>query len=186
MAEHAEKNTGVVGEINNVRGGDFIFQDPFEAIQNFTDAHFDQASQMAQWESQKPLGLQVIFQLQPGKQQDVSFTQIHMALKLVLAKLIGDDAEIKEFTDVGDGCVLVTSWTKGHVILLWDGRNHVDINLFTYDEDFSFMELFEHYFVKESLMERTLRDIQPRGTGRVVSFAKDLKDGAKPRWSPKA
>ena len=71
------------------------------------------------------------------------------------------------------------------MILLGDGRDHVDINLFTYKEDFEFAETFEKSFVEESTMERTLRDMQPRGTGRVVSFAKDLKGGAKPRWSPK-
>ena len=32
---------------------------------------------------------------------------------------------------VGDGAVLVSVFTDGSIILVWDGRQHVDINLFS-------------------------------------------------------
>jgi hypothetical protein len=186
-AEQVEKKTGLVAEINNVRGGDFDFQDTFVAKQKFTDSDFDQTSPREQWESQKPLGLQTLFQLGATNEQKpaLSSGKIKTALKVVLVRLLEQENNVgvEEFTDVGDGCVLVALWSQGHVIVLWDGRDHVDINLFTYKEDFELSSQFEKLFIEElPVLSLALRDVQPRGIGHVVNFAKDLTGAFRPRW----
>ena len=42
--------------------------------------------------------------------------------------------EVHEFAKVGDGLVLVlvTLWTGGSVVVLLDGKKHLDVNIFTH------------------------------------------------------
>merc|ERR1712161_146328 len=85
---------------------------------------------------------------------------------------------IKSFDKVGDGCLLVACWSGGNVIL-WDGRQHIDINLFTYAEDFDTSKKFEGIFTSYiPKLTTKLRDEQPRGTGRVVNFLGDIEHEA--------
>jgi hypothetical protein len=90
---------------------------------------------------------------------------------------------MEKFSGIGDGAVVVALWPQGNVVILWDGRDHVDLNGLIYKEDFKFVRDFEKAFLKEVPgMERTLRDTQPRGINRVVNFAKDLSKGFTPAW----
>ena len=75
-------------------------------------------------------------------------------------------------------------FSKGNVIVLWDGRGHVDLNLFLYDEDDQFAKAFEKALTFElKVVQLALKDEQPRGIGRVVNFYGDLQDfNEKPRW----
>jgi hypothetical protein len=78
-------------------------------------------------------------------------------------------------------------WSGGNILVVWDGRSHVDVNLFTHQVDnIAFAEYFESHFSESHFSEqtaltRTLRDEQPRGIGRVVSFAKDITP--LPHWA---
>ena len=65
-------------------------------------------------------------------------TKIKAALENTLKAVNSKDspsgaASIHDFSSMGDGCVLISIWSRGSVIIFWDGRNHVDINL-TIDE----------------------------------------------------
>ena len=187
FVEKVEKKTKLLAEISNVRGGDFLMQEPFIADKIYLDSDFDQATQLKQWESQKPLALQVMIQLGPSdkRKKPLSTGEIQSALMAVLIKMVKDDGrvDVKKFTPVGDGCVLVALWNEGHVIVLWDGRDHIDISLFLYKEDMEYTRSFEGHFIQEvSGYKLNLRDVFPRGTGRVVNFAKDLAENPKPRW----
>ena len=189
FVEAVEKKAKVTGQVDNVRGGDFDYQDPFIPDQVFVDADFDQVNNLKQWESQTPLGYQVLSQLviekgKPGE-RILSSSKLKSALKGVLARTLDDGpmVAVKEFTEVGEGVVLVAHFSKGNVVILWDGRDHVDVNLYLHDEDERFAGTFEKAFGHElKIVKLALKDEQPRGTGRVVNFAGDLEDGEKPRW----
>jgi spermidine synthase len=187
-ADRMEQKTGLIAEIDNVRGGDFVYQDPFEPDQVFTFDDFDHTSQREQWTTQKPLALQVVFQVvkAANKKQDISATFLKTALETTLSTVVKHDKNdvwMEKFADVGDGAVVVAVWPRGNVVILWDGRDHVDLNLLIYKEDFKFIRDFEKTFLKEVPgMERALRDTQPRGVNRVVNFEKDLSKGFTPAW----
>jgi hypothetical protein len=67
---------------------------------------------------------------------------------------------------------------------LWDGRSHIDINLFTYVEDVNLVDVFVDSFLELIPAYTTiLRDEQPRGSGRVVSYRRDLDDVQVPHWT---
>jgi hypothetical protein len=64
-------------------------------------------------------------------------------IKIVWDKTLGSldlahgsmgNVEINEFDDVGEGCLLIGIRQEGVALLSWDGKDHVDLNLFTYDE----------------------------------------------------
>jgi hypothetical protein len=94
------------------------------------------------------------------------------------------EAELKEYKTPGDGLVLSAFWHAGNVVVLYDGRKHVDINLFTYEQDIDIADEFEMHFQKQIfLLGRGLRDEQPRGIGRVVNFDDDIPEGLTPLWA---
>lgn len=77
---------------------------------------------------------------------------------------------------VGKGCVISASWSTGNAVLLWNGIDRVDINLFTYSQDADLHTNFEEEFEAESRQPLTVlsRDEQPRGVGRVVNFQSEI------------
>ena len=175
-----EESTSFQADIESVRGGELQFQEHFNPPQIFSDKEFDNGDATKQWQSQKPLGYQNIFQLQ-GKVQNC--TQIVGAVGLVLPKLKIDDAIDKELAiSDGDGCLVTSRWSGGHAVILWDGREHVDINLYLQKEDPTFARDFSSFFGVQLTMDVVLRDTQPRGPGRVVSFQKDIDEMQEPLW----
>jgi hypothetical protein len=92
---------------------------------------------------------------------------------------------IHEYCDIGDGCVFVAFWSGGSAICVWDGRMHVDVNLFTYKEDVGPVDHFQKQLSQQiPFLQLTLRDEQPRGFGRVVNFSRDIQHiGDMPHWA---
>jgi len=82
----------------------------------------------------------------------------------------------EEFENIGDGCVVVCFWSGGSLIILWDDKVDVTVNLFTYGEDIEIGDIFELNISEILELSTKLRDEQPRGTGRVVSCKRDLLD----------
>jgi hypothetical protein len=73
-------------------------------------------------------------------------------------------------------------------MILWDGRSHVDINLFTYTENIRANNKFLVAFKKElPELKTVLRDEQPRGFGRVVTYMSEIEEmkGKLPVWAKK-
>jgi len=97
--------------------------------------------------------------------------------------------EFHEFNELADGTVFFFIWHGGSILVLWDGRKHVDVNLFTYNEDEEIHKEFTNNFRKPiPFMKTILHDPQPRGVGRVVNFKDDLFDDDSeniivPHWS---
>jgi len=91
--------------------------------------------------------------------------------------------EIEEFENVGDGCMFVAFWSGGSVVVVWDGRKHIDLNLFTYDENNRVATHFSRIFKLSMRMKTVLHDEQPRGYGDVVNFLSDIEPRGDPHWA---
>jgi hypothetical protein len=150
----------------------------------FTHSDYDNTDAMQQWNDQRPLGLHTVFQLETMDKRTppLSKEKLEAALKDAFksAKIL--DLVLDSSTVIADGCVVFAHWTSNHggnVILLWDGRIHVDLNLFTYQPAGG--EVFADKIESATLetlsdfdFDRVLRDEQPRGTGRSVLYPTPL------------
>ena len=104
--------------------------------------------------------------------------------KTAIPGLVLSENTIQEYYGgIGDGCVLMATWSGGSIVVLWDGRNHIDVNFFTYEENVKQADAFEANFRTSKYLSTMLRDEQPRGVGRVVSYFSDLKGEAEPHWA---
>ncbi len=186
-----EESIGLKSAVQIVNGGQWYFQEDFVATQHFVPDDFDQVPSLRQWRSQKPQGHQVIVQMEPVRvsgNSKISTSMIRQTLTTALSRsFISENHEmtdIDEFSDLGEGIVLTTSWSEGSIVVLWDGRNHVDINIFAFEGYEEECKNFEKNIVRGmSSLKVVLRDEQPRGTGQVVSFIKDLQGNAMPHWA---
>jgi len=177
-------------EIQDITGGLWVFQDNFKPSQFFRPEEFNLTSSFDQLSSQNPLGYQVIFQMESNNMDLSSFliqNALKSTLKIISPLLIpyGEFAKVKLFTNIGDGCLIICFWSKGSIIVLWDGKFHVDINFFLFEESVQNANFFIRNFNNKlpSLSIR-LRDEQPRGNGRVVNLLKDINNSnVKPYWS---
>jgi len=183
-----EKEAGIVSDIRTVTGGLPHFDHDFIPKPFYKPSDYDQSLPAEQWSSQKPLEHQTIFQLE-GEEVPISTSLIMDGITktLTLADTIdcpSSKAEIEVFSDVGDGCVVVAFWSGGKAVVVWDGRNHIDINLSILAESNEFAAKFDQHFMKQLpfKMKTVLRDIQSRGYGRVVSYLHDTNSGHHPHW----
>ena len=193
-----DEKSGISIEVKVVDGGKFVYQeDPFQPTHHFLPDDYDQTSPLKQWTSQKPLGHQIIFQMEYTPSKSKSFTSspdvlttdiVRKNLEIAISKtgipeLELSDEIIKVYTGIGDGCVLTTTWSGGSVVVLWDGRTHIDLNLFTYEQNTKLANAFESNFRSSKKLVTMLRDEQPRGIGRVLSYFSDLEEGLEPHWA---
>jgi spermidine synthase len=171
--------TGAKIELRWIHGGLFNFIDDFKT-REFKHEDYDSKPGKDQFASQVPLGSQYIYQLQPKEDNEevVTLKMIKIAEYLELAfKIIGiDQLTTKQFSGVGDGGVLVAVSSQANAVVLWDGREHIDINLFMREESNSKAKNFITGFVSytRNQMVVSLRDDQPRGIGGVVNFPSDM------------
>ena len=199
-----EDRIDVMASIESIRGGEFRYDEDIEPTHIFHHEDYDLSSQLEQWQKQRQLGHQTVLQYEyevNGTHKSLSCSSIAESSKAILGRVrveISATLAVKEVSVTGDGCVVFGSWQRfgkksqtpggsgGNFVILWDGRNHVDANVFTYAEDEDFILKFEKFFGQRfSGMKRTLRDTQPRGTGRIVSFASDVTSiGSNPHWHP--
>jgi hypothetical protein len=181
--EFNKKAMDVSVELRTIHGGLFHFEEEFEPTK-FLQSDYDNEPGEKQYEQQEPLGRQNIFQLEPAegvKDVKLSSEKLSGVLEQSLDHIKFEVTSYHHVTDVGDGAVIAYFCKEGSLIAVWDGRQHVDINFFTFEESPGLPETFMGgflHFVKEveSKMHIPLRDDQPRGIGRVVNFPSDLVD----------
>ena len=143
---------------------------------SFQPEDYDCRPNELQMQEQRPIGRQTIFQFE--KLEDVE-TPTAQELREVLATVLNSRGILgfpELWSDVGDGVVIMSAFSQGNVVLVWDGSNHVDINLFSWDERRELADGFLRDFLDtiQNRMAPTLRDDQPRGFGRVVNFQSDI------------
>lgn len=195
-----EQKTGMTWMLHQLLGGQYEYEHDWKASHYFLPADYDQRSPFEQWKSQRPLGYQTVFQFE-SIDDDVVVTYDAIKAALIGA-LSGLDSKIfvneakgvaeAELTElgqgvIGNGALLVASWSGGNCALLWDGRGHVDLNLFTFEESPKFAKAVAFAFKAgfgKAIFNVALQDIQPRGDGRVVNLKSDINDvGKVPHWA---
>jgi len=117
----------------------------------------------------------------------ISASQVESAVKSALKLTIDaeyDSAEISVVDGLGDGTVIVALWQSGSLTVTWDGRLHIDLNIYTYNESEKNHIYLQKFFMAEIPQLKTvLHDQQPRGYGRVVNFASDIAEYSTPHWA---
>jgi hypothetical protein len=188
--EHKIKNrlVGRHGEINfelgRIHGAQWNFRENLEP-REFSHDDYDGQPGKVQFSQQKPLGRETMFQLirnpiiNKGLVTMPSLEALGLKLGSCLSKLGFTNTKSMTFDSVGDGGLIVSVSNEGSALLTWDGRDHVDINLFGVgfraggeEQADSFISSFVDS-VEEHLVV-ALRDDYPRGIGRVVNFPSDL------------
>jgi len=111
----------------------------------------------------------------------LSISKVESALTTTLSSIDSlsgvSHAEVHSFDDMGDGCLLVALWSGGTVSILWDGKLHVDLNFFTFEDNEAAHTEFQIKFNRQvPSLVTVLHDEQPRGYGRVVNFQTDLEE----------
>jgi hypothetical protein len=97
-----------------------------------------------------------------------------------------EQAKLYQYSGVGEGSLTLAFWPGGNAVALWDGRSHIDINLFTYTESVDIAnKLVEHFKESIPFLKTALRDEQPRGYGRIVNYHRDIEEykGRLPVWA---
>jgi hypothetical protein len=171
-------------ELERITGGLFPFKENFDPKEYVVD-DYDNEPARAQFAQQQPLGRESVFQFELEERDDAvfpSFDEISSCLNKTLAKLKFKISRFDSFTDVGDGAVLVSVFSQGSAVLVWDGRQHFDVNLFSTNDRHELADSFASSFLHFSSqnLKVALRDDFPRGLGRVVNFRSDI---GKPKLS---
>ncbi|KAL7581101.1 hypothetical protein ACA910_005902 [Epithemia clementina (nom. ined.)] len=180
-----EKRTGLTSDVRHVGGVEYEMQYNFKPTQFFNATDYDRTEPYKQWSSQMPVGYQNIFQLELKEDRKARTISCDIVRSLLDGALATNriDSSSEEFLDLGEGCVFDVIWAGGSAVVLFNGRDHVDINLFTYAEDTAFAQRFADAFTKSSLLAVALRDEMPRGYGRVVNFLKEVEPRHEPNWA---
>ena len=183
-----DSHSSLTARVQLLNGGGWLHPVIFEVSNDFSSKDYNQTGPLLQWMSQSPTGHQAVVQLEPKtKDQEITETLLieatYAAIRALNTPGMSTDS-VSTFCDVGDGCLLVALNESGSLAILWDGRSHIDINLFTYVEDVNLVDVFVDSFLELIPAYTTmLRDEQPRGSGRVVSYRRDLDEMQVPHWT---
>jgi len=178
LQNRIEKRIDAKVELRNILGALFKF-DPDWDPKTFLHEDYDNKPGREQFKSQKPLGRQNIYQFVKGKDVegdlDLDMKKISSYLSESLSTIEMEPTFTKQYDDVGDGGMILITSLEGHVTLVWDGREHITVSLFTFEEDMGLPEKFAQSFLKSSgNLAVGLRDDQPRGINRVINFPSDM------------
>ena len=141
---------------------------------HYTMFDYDEAPGMKQYSEQMPMGKQTLLQMKcRGAVMTAEFLKERAESFLMSMNLTVSEPS---FRQVGAGIILYAIFIDGHLAITWNGRQSIDVNVFTYNEMIPHKDLFEEFFMKpigtKSIL--TLWEEQPRGVNNVVNFSKDL------------
>jgi spermidine synthase len=179
-----EEKSGFASELKTVQGGRFKSIPGYKPDIIYEPSDYDDKLPLVQWNSQKPLERQTLFQLELNRKFPLTADEVESALLKTL-KSLDIDVTLREYRTDGSGKFYVAMWDGGRLISVWDGRDHVDLNLTTNAKaDKRFANTFEKKFkMAVDGITTVLHDEQSRGTGRVVNFSDDVSSDTKPRWA---
>ena len=181
-------------ELRKIHGGLYNFvekgkHEPKVFYQkDYNNTHADE-----HFKSQVILGRQYIFQYETNpevkklKDDSLKISSLNEVEQIVYGAMISridglidleSQAEVTKLRyPVGDGGVCLISSGRFNVIVVWDGRDHVDVNLFVFEDLTSARTLKDEVNLRIqqfSVLKDVAIDIQPRGIGRVVNFPEDI------------
>jgi spermidine synthase len=166
-------------EVRTIQGGKWYFDQMMNEKRFLPEDYDTKEDVQERFAQQVSLGRQTIFQLEllAGSATKIpSSEDIESYLEAAISNMKLQLAKPTHVSKVGDGAVMVSVFTEGSVILVWDGRQHVDINLFSsLNDGQKLADKFIGWFLEacHTRFKLFLRDDQPRGTGRVVNFSAD-------------
>jgi hypothetical protein len=181
VSEAQEKTPDVTLEIRNVIGGHWREEKKhmcadweFSQVTVADDYNHDDAR--ALWASQTTLATQTLLQFSNmvnGAPTIVKLKDLVTACNAVFSAR--GESSMTVYEDFGgDGAVCAGAWESGTAVVSWDGRFQVDLNIFSLN-GLDELNAFEND-IKNQLptLGGWLRDVQPRGYGRVVNFKEDM------------
>jgi len=169
----------VVASLVEMRSNPVQFQSSYSPHQ-YTMHDYDEAPGMKQYSEQMPLGKQSILQMKFAD-ATISITKelLETRARSLLMGMNAADVNLAS-RKISDGIVTYGVFGDGHMVAVWDGRQQIDVNIFTYNETSPHKSLFEEHFMKAIHISElttttlTLWEEQPRGVGNVVNFQKDI------------
>ena len=172
-----EEQTRRSSDVRYVLNGLNNYVADFVPSVTFSHADYDAKPARNQWESQQLLGRQTVTQFKangnPHEYPKIVRTGLQKVLSLMNIKgyITMGATQVREFAEIGDGITIVALWSECSAVVLYDGNSQLSLNLFTTDQDEIIHEKFEEFFIQHiPSIELQLRDTQPRGTGRVITF----------------
>ena len=157
-------------------------------FKNATFEDYDSSSALAQWHSQQVLGFQNIIRYElPFEYKLENLKQmveevVHAAIDNALPEKITGTISV-ETMEIGRGILVLMAWSEGDVVILWDGEKKLNLNMFALDR---YARAYAAS-IAESLnkfVKRNSVDFFPRGTGRTISFPRDLSEQSAERDHP--
>jgi len=170
----ALNNAEVSVELISLTGGLFNFMHDFDP-HYYLQEDYPVEPGNEQYKAQKPLGRKTVVQYDQADGKPMR--DLNHFVSLIDSVLTGWELyQFEVYTDVGDGGVVVSDIKPGSLIAIWDGRSHVDLNIFLHDDTEFEIKDFIQEFTKltKDKLNMGLRDDFPRGTGRVMNFRADL------------
>lgn len=161
-------------EVTSITGALFNFMHDYKP-REYVQEDYPLKPGNEQWEAQTPFGRKTVVQYDKGEGQESLDSKGFVSLIDSFLKN-SNLYQFEVYTDVGDGVVIVSDGKAGSLIAIWDGRNHVDLNIYMHDdkeiEIIQFLDDFTN--LAKNKLNMGLRDDFPRGTGRVMNFRADL------------
>ena len=170
--------SGAIIELRNIHGALYQYIHDYNP-KEFNQEDYDSRPGRVQYANQAPLARQTIMQFIKNEDKEEALNlKLNNVLGYVKAGLqgVGRKTTLIRKYPVGDGGVIVALSTTGQVIVVWDGKQHVDVNLFTYNQGADIPDLFKQAFLDacDNSLAVGLRDDQPRGIGKVINFLDDM------------
>jgi spermidine synthase/S-adenosylmethionine/arginine decarboxylase-like enzyme len=141
-----------------------------------TEERFDRPGE-SHFRTQVPLGEQHMLQFSVR-----SIPQVDVKIPTLLEQIFwkafytqrGErfDVRIKKET-VGRGLVYAVAAPQGTALVVWDGDNRIDVNVFAYGREFLDSAIIP--FAKHPHLETESFDEFPRGIGKVINLLRDIK-----------
>ena len=182
VIDKCESRTGFVTKVPSVQDGMLKFMSNFDPPIVAKESSYDKKSANNQWASQNPLGMQTVFQFQakignsPPPEVPCTILKEMLNRAVTSSDRTGKDKQENHY-GAGDGCVATALWSQGSAIATWDGGHHIDLNLFTFEENKQMHQMFSKAFLEmTSSFELISHNEQPRGSGRVISFKQEMEN----------
>ena len=193
LADRAKGRLGFDLEITRMKGKHISFQDNYES-KDYTLSDYDTESALQQYSEQVPLGYQSVFQFGKAENHEetddkkgLSFDTILTAFESSMKQMSPEPTESVSGS-IGDGLLAFTYFEQGHAVVIWDGKDRVDLIVFTYENDET-----SNLYHKEDIaipfgdqlvgMNLLLVDEQPRGIKHVVNMIDDINVQKEGCWN---
>ncbi len=178
VVENIESKTDLTADVRSIKNGINNYVADFVPSKVASHDDYDNSLALNQWNSQRVLGEQSVIQYEAA--EDLTTILLEQALNETLSEMSDGNKgiDVEAYNTGGAGSVIVGDWTSGSVVVTWDGKRQVNVNLISSSDP----RRFERLLMSAAQLRVTSRNEMPRGTGRVVNFPSDMEDKT-PRWS---